>query len=686
MINSNAPYSGLANIMNMRDRNPNTQLAYVPNGYLNSVPTAPNPYTGIPQVNSPIAMNEGGMPSMQYPMQEEAGQLADRGRYGDTTLVHMTPGEVQGLASLGQLTINPDTGLPEAFNMKALIPMIAAVAGSIFFPPAAAALGATSLGTGYMGAAIGAGLGSFGGSLATGAEVGDAALSGLMSFGTGAILGGAGGASAFADATGAALPSGATAGVVGAGTPATVAPSVGNVTGSLNQTLIPNSTINGMQTLIPNSTINGMQTLIPSGGVPSVGLTPIAPSVATAGTTDVFNLTKVVPGTKGVWGIGATDALPIGQAPRSEILARGFQPADITIAERAGQTFSKPSTYVPAALGAVTGAFNDPYEYEYEEPEARPTADSGFGDYTLAGGEVKRPVASQAELRRRALEGGSSNYFNPYTYVRNVAEGGIVGLQQGGMATPQAPSAMSAMLAQPMQQQQPVPINIAVQPMQQPMQQQQPMPMPGMGQPQPQGIQPLPDQSIAFKKNMDMEEQLQKQKTASSLKGQSSLLGLIGGAGNYLQSQGIGYPTTTPSGSIPQTPAVNQGAQVNMGASGGFAQGGLLGYNAGGLLGYNEGGMPSQEQGYFEGQVVGNGDGQSDCVPFKVDSEEIDMAMLSPDEYVLAADVVSYIGDGSSNAGAAKLDQFMVDVRKQAHGSGKQIEGFQERGLANLVA
>jgi hypothetical protein len=302
------------------------------------------------------------------------------------------------------------------------------------------------------------------------------------------------------------------------------------------------------------------------------------------------------------------------------------------------------------------------------------------------GGEVKRPVASQAELRERALKGGSSNYFNPYTYVRNVAEGGIVGLQQGGMATPQAPSAMSAMLAQPMQQQQPVPINIAVQPMQQPMQQQQSMPMPGMGQPQPQGIQPLPDQSIAFKKNMDMEEQLQQQKTASSLKGQSALLGLIGGAGNYLQSQGIGYPTTTPSGSIPQTPAVNQGAQVNMGASGGFAQGGLLGYNAGGLLGYNEGGMPSQEQGYFEGQVVGNGDGQSDCVPFKVDSEEIDMAMLSPDEYVLAADVVSYIGDGSSNAGAAKLDQFMVDVRKQAHGSGKQIEGFQERGLANLVA
>jgi hypothetical protein len=285
------------------------------------------------------------------------------------------------------------------------------------------------------------------------------------------------------------------------------------------------------------------------------------------------------------------------------------------------------------------------------------------------------------------------------------------------------------------------------------------MPMQGMSM---QGIQPLPDQSIEFKKNMDMEEQLQQQKKISSLQGQTSLLGMMTQAGNYLQSQGMNYPTTTPSGTRPQTPAMNQGTQVNMGASGGFAQGGVINRAAGGdflanlwlqlskeseknkaqdlnlggaesmnrllsrdvysnnagssaapvqseggaasmnqllsnpayskqlamggLLGYNAGGMPSEEQRYFEGQVVGKGDGQSDEVPFKVDSKEVDMAMLSPDEYVLAADVVSYIGDGSSNAGAAKLDQFMVDVRKQAHGSGKQIKGFKERGLANLVA
>jgi hypothetical protein len=59
-------------------------------------------------------------------------------------------------------------------------------------------------------------------------------------------------------------------------------------------------------------------------------------------------------------------------------------------------------------------------------------------------------------------------------------------------------------------QQQPMPMQQQPMPMQQqpmPMQQ-QPMPIQGMSM---QGIQPLPDQSIAFKKNMDMEDQLQKE-------------------------------------------------------------------------------------------------------------------------------------------------------------------------------
>lgn len=47
-----------------------------------------------------------------------ANLLATKGRYGDSMMVHMNPIEVQGLASMsptGSLTINPDTGQPEAF-------------------------------------------------------------------------------------------------------------------------------------------------------------------------------------------------------------------------------------------------------------------------------------------------------------------------------------------------------------------------------------------------------------------------------------------------------------------------------------------------------------------------------------------------------------------------------------------
>jgi hypothetical protein len=55
---------------------------------------------------------EGGIASV-------AQNLADKGRKGDSMLVHMTPDEVAGLQALaqqmgGSLTINPQTGLPEA--------------------------------------------------------------------------------------------------------------------------------------------------------------------------------------------------------------------------------------------------------------------------------------------------------------------------------------------------------------------------------------------------------------------------------------------------------------------------------------------------------------------------------------------------------------------------------------------
>ena len=49
------------------------------------------------------------------PLQGIANLMKMQGRMGDTELVHMTKPEVKGLASLGVLSTNPNTGLPEAF-------------------------------------------------------------------------------------------------------------------------------------------------------------------------------------------------------------------------------------------------------------------------------------------------------------------------------------------------------------------------------------------------------------------------------------------------------------------------------------------------------------------------------------------------------------------------------------------
>ena len=120
-------------------------------------------------------------------IQNQVKNIAQQGRFGDSTLVHMAPSEVAGLAQMGQMTINPQTGLPEAFSLKDAIPIAASIVGGVFGGP------------------VGAGLGS---GLATGILEGDlkkGLMAGLTSYGLGSILQGANvaakGAQAATDAT-----------------------------------------------------------------------------------------------------------------------------------------------------------------------------------------------------------------------------------------------------------------------------------------------------------------------------------------------------------------------------------------------------------------------------------------------------------------------------------------------------
>jgi hypothetical protein len=97
---------------------------------------------------------------------------------------------------------------------------------------------------------------------------------------------------------------------------------------------------------------------------------------------------------------------------------------------------------------------------------------------------------------------------------------------------------------------------------------------------------------------------------------------------------------------------------------------------AGGTINLAKGGMTYMEAGGTTGptgeprMVQGTGDGMSDSVPATI--EGIQEARLANDEFVIPADVVADIGNGSSNAGAKKLYNAMDRIRKARHGTTKQ--------------
>jgi len=112
-----------------------------------------------------------------------AEQVASQGRGDDSLLVHMTPDEVQRLQSFAQangrsLTINPDTGLPEAGMLSDLFKAVAPIALGAFLGPGAFGIaglgmsagtaglvtgGLTTLATGSLSRGLMAGLGAYGG-------------------------------------------------------------------------------------------------------------------------------------------------------------------------------------------------------------------------------------------------------------------------------------------------------------------------------------------------------------------------------------------------------------------------------------------------------------------------------------------------------------------------------------------
>jgi hypothetical protein len=135
-------------------------------------------------------------------------------------------------------------------------------------------------------------------------------------------------------------------------------------------------------------------------------------------------------------------------------------------------------------------------------------------------------------------------------------------------------------------------------------------------------------------------------------------------------------------------------AKINTPLGDPYEQGGYLG----GVSGRAHGGLLQLAGGgsvpYFEGRVMPTGnlteDGMSDNIPFVIAGKQeggqmgMQPAVLSPDEYVIPADVVSMLGNGSSTSGANDLDQFINNFRMDKYGRPKQPPEM-SGGLSSLA-
>jgi hypothetical protein len=328
-----------------------------------------------------------------------------QGRGDDTMLVHMTPGEVGGLQALamahgGSLSINPNTGLPEAGFLKNLLPTLIG-AGLMLIPGVNA---------------VGAGLITGGIETARTGDIGKGFLAGLGAFGGANLAGGLmqqAGTSAAASAAGGA----GTAGLEFARTPAEIAAATG---GTAPTALAPSS----LGTTINPITFGDTGAAI-YGGVPSqamqaanLAVDPMAVAgnsgrVLTAGQaapTFSSNAARLAQGTKNLFTQeGAFDRF-IGEAATKGDAAKGVA---ATPATGLGGGYGAAKTVGMAAAPALMAG------PEYAPPSRTEEESNYEGPYTPSERRVSYPGLDE---RRRTSE---FMYFNPSNPVP-FAEGGKV--------------------------------------------------------------------------------------------------------------------------------------------------------------------------------------------------------------------------------------------------------------------
>ena len=577
-----------------------------------------------------------------------AQHLASYGRGGDTELVHMTKGEIKGLQALalahgGSLTINPNTGLVEAGFLKKLLPTIAgaALAATGVGAPMAALMvgGGYGLATGSITKGLMAGLGAWGGAGLTSslgalggealaAQGGDAALNAFKEINQQAVTSG--------------LGEGATANLQ-----------------ALNPGVAPSEFAREMGTQGFN---------LPAGGLPS------SQSIATQTAQNYLNAQNFP-------GLSPTTL----QNYQASLNAPGVNPQDVISAAGRAQG---------AAGATTTGNITAGLKAINPTTEAGRAALGSFvkDNATTIGGaflpsmtqEQKAPPGYTEDEYDRYLKGFrmSPNYQayeaprpNPYYQAQYAAEGGIMKLQGGGGPVERMSQMNTAMNPQgglyPMGM---IDKTQYATPTQRPVSAELVTDAPAYERSNPmlmaeggiaryrnkgqvnvlqdyidrqsqQQLSPLPESvgvpRTGIFRDTDVDTARKDALTAAMIR--------LGKA-----SKGAGIkPVALPKTSIKGLGDISGATQDTTEA----AAGGTMRYNLGG---YSDGGR----------MLKGPGDGMSDSIPATIAGKQ--PARLADGEFVVPADVVSHLGNGSTDAGAKKLYGMMDKIRKARTGKKKQ--------------
>jgi len=558
-------------------------------------------------------------------MNQTAQNLASQGRYGDTTLVHMSPQEVRGLQTLARnngttMTINPHTGLPEAFSLGRLLPMLAGFAlgpaglGMSAMKAGLVAGGLGTLATGSLREGIGIGLGAAGGAGLAGSMSNLAApAAGLPAnavAGSPGIMGGAG--------SGITIPTNAinTAAPGQLVNPAYM-PKVGELAtsglklppiDSAGANLVtPSMTAVPPQGALANN-LTGLDALKQSALGPNAGtgLTSLPPSVNTANTafgSGTPSLTNVQPFSTGA------DAASVGGGYSGTLTP----PQDIVSLK--GPTMTDRFNRVVAGGEKAFGSMDAAGEFLgsnkmnlamaaapsfLAEPEPLPEEESYIRPYSLdvenLSDRPASPSGREEERLRYKYTAGT-----PY----RAAQGGIIAFAQGGnMPDGQEMNTNPAMMRR--------------------MDEMQVPPFAGIMDP-------------------------------------SRMKDIYGMSGQ-------GYAEGGETGRRDVRKKINR-----MDDPYAFAayQSGRGLYDAA-LQNFAAGGLSNVPR-----FLSGGGDGMSDSIPASINDRQ--PARLADGEFVIPADVVSHLGNGSSKAGAKQLYAMMDRIRAKRTGKKKQAPAVNPR-------